>query len=254
MRKVRLLLSSFVLVLLVAACGTARLPEPNVSQLALSISPDAVRDGEIGVPYTFTLRAIDVRANTDQVTFSWSFAGGGNGKQKVAVVDGAASLDVTQAYAEAGVYALAVAVNGRREAAAKTAILAVGGAEPERDVTLASCGDWVTSKSGAYGVTIDRWDISSVPAGAVFDLKYDTISIPDKMLIDYPGATAVHDTGWRGDAEYNGAEYYPGGVVGGAVGTVNAVFTKGTANEFSVTVLGPDPKTKWSYEVRCRID
>lgn len=243
-----------LLLLLLGACSTTApaTPQGHRPRLALTVTPDYLRDGEVGTPYTFTLRATGFRDGDETATFKWNFAGGSTGEQEVTVVDGAARLDITQSYAEAGVYALVAVVESAGRSATASAIVSIGGATPEREVVLASCGDWVSQKAGSYGVTIDRWDISAVPVGAVFDIKFDTFGIPDRILVVKPDGTLAHDTGWRGDARYDGDALYPGGVVGPKTGEVPSVFKKTGGNSFTIQVLGPDPRTLWNYEVRCR--
>lgn len=254
MKRITIVGPFTVLLLLLAACSTTAptTPERHRPRLTLTVSPDYLRDGLVDTPYTFTLQATGFREADEVTTFKWNFAGGSTGEQEVDIVGGVAKIDISQSYSEAGVYALVAAVENSGRSATASAILSIGGATPERDVKIESCGDWVSQKSGSYGVTIDRWDISSVPAGAVFDIKFDTVGIPDRILVIKPDGTLAHDTGWRGDARYDGEALYPGGVVGPKQGEVPNVFKKTGGNTFTIEVLGPDPRTLWSYEVRCR--
>lgn len=250
--KTALLLS---LVLLIGACSSQQEgvpPEGNRPRLSLTVTPAYLSDGELDTPYTFTLQAKGVLADVQYVTFTWNFAGGSTGSTDVLVENGTASLAVTQAYSEAGVYGLVAAVEGGGRTATTSAIISVGGATAERPAVLGACGEWVTMTQGAYGVTIDRWDISALPKGAILDLKFDTVGIPDRIIVEYPDGTVAHDTGWRGDAKHNGDPLYPGGVTGPKTGEVSSVFTKANQNLFEVTVIGPDPRTLWNYKVRCR--
>lgn len=253
-RRLTATLLTGLTIALLAACGA---PEPvketSRTPMGLTINPNVVKAGEVGTSYTFTLNATGLKGRSELATFKWSFSGGASGELEVAVENGAATLDVAQAFDAAGVYGLVASVDTGARAATASAVISIGEAAPEREAELTTCGDWVTKQQGAYGVTIDRWDVSSVPVGAVFDLKFDTVGIPDRILIEYPSGTYAHDTGWRGDAKHDGDALYPGGVVGGATGEARAIFTKGSENEFTATVFGPDVKTRWSYEVRCRV-
>lgn len=245
-----------LLLALLGACSTPEVVQDagGRTPMQLTVTPGYIRDGKIGEEYTFTLSATGLKGrSSNTATFKWSFSGGAQGEREVTFEDGKASTQVTQAFSEAGVYGLVAAVETDARAATGAAVISIGGAVPEREAELATCGDWVSKKEGAYGVTVDRWDISSVPAGAVFDLKFDTIGIPDRLVVEYPNERISADTGWRGDSKHDGGPLYPGGVVGGTTGEVRGMFAKGTDDSFTVTVFGPDTRTRWNYEVRCRI-
>jgi hypothetical protein len=120
-----------------------------------------------------------------------------------------------------------------------------------RDKTLGVCDVWSAAQSGGYGTTVDNWDISTIPANATFDIKFDAESIPDKFTVEYAGATKL-DTGWRGSSSYNGDPLYPGGVISPGSGQEDNIFTHSSTDSFRVTVLGLDQSTAWDYQVRCR--
>lgn len=122
----------------------------------------------------------------------------------------------------------------------------------ERTKELTICDVWSAAQSGGAGTTIDTWDISVIPLGASFDIRYDARSIPDKFVVQYPGTTVVLDTGWRGSSSYQGDPNYPGGIAGPGQGEVSNIFTRGSQTTFRVTVTGPDPSTIWDYRIRCR--
>lgn len=248
--KLGILASLFALL---AACSAPEVvKESSRTPMSLSITPGFLRNGDVNTPYTFTLQGAGLKGRSEQATFKWSFSGGAAGEEVVTVVDGKASVNVQQSFAAAGVYGLVASVETGTRAATSAAVVSIGDATPEREAELASCGDWVSKKEGAYGVTIDRWDISAIPAGAVFDIKFDTISIPDRIVVEYPDGAITYDSGWRGAAKYDGGPLYPGGVIGSATGEASGIFTKAGQDEFTVTVFGPDLNTKWSYEIQCR--
>jgi len=157
------LLAGLTLTLL-AACGA---PEPvketSRTPMGLTINPNVVNGGEVGTSYSFTLNATGLKGRSELATFKWSFSGGASGEREVAIENGAATLDVAQAFDAAGVYGLVASVDTGARAATASAVISIGEAAPEREAELTTCGDWVTKQQGAYGVTIDRWDVSSAP-------------------------------------------------------------------------------------------
>lgn len=135
-----------------------------------------------------------------------------------------------------------------------TLVLLILGDEVDvRDRVLNTCDVWSASQSGGYGTTVDNWDISGIPAGAVFDFRFNAYSVPDKFIVEYPPGTLRLDTGWRGDSRYDGDPNYPGGIAGPGQGQEDAIFVRGTPGSFKVTVMGPDPHTWWDYSIRCRL-
>jgi hypothetical protein len=124
----------------------------------------------------------------------------------------------------------------------------------ERDFAIDACDKWMAAKSGGVGVTIDTWDISALPANARFDISFNAYSVPDKFVVEYPSGSEMLDTGWRGVQSYVDAkpELYPGGLSGGGSGRASAIFTRGSADAFTVTVNGPEADTAWDYQVRAR--
>jgi hypothetical protein len=128
-----------------------------------------------------------------------------------------------------------------------------GEVEKELDV----CGTWSASQSGGFGVTVDTWDISEIPVGSSFDIRFDALNQPDKYVVEYPVGNQVYDSGWRGlQSVYNNAsrypEFQPEGVVGPGQGQEDDIFVKGAQNSFRVVVTGPQAGTIWYYDIRCR--
>lgn len=115
------------------------------------------------------------------------------------------------------------------------------------------CEVWSASSSGGYGTTVDEWDISELPRGAHFDLKFNTYRVPDRITIYYQGST-VYDSGWRGQESYvdNNPHLYPGGLSGPGEGQMQGIFTKDVNDTFTVTVYGPESSTKWNYQMKAR--
>ena len=113
-----------------------------------------------------------------------------------------------------------VAFNGGQRAIEELFIKISGAAEEARDFELNGCDTWSVASSGGAGTTTDIWDITdeNIPRGAVFDIRYDTFFIPDRIAVFYPGDTPVLDTGWRGASNYEGNPLYPGGISGPGVG------------------------------------
>jgi hypothetical protein len=114
-------------------------------------------------------------------------------------------------------------------------------------------GTWRAANSGGYGVTNDTWDISMLPDGVTFDIRFDAQTVPDKFLIEYVSQTYL-DTGWRGASSYQGKPSYPGGIKGPGRGQVDNIFLKTPGNNtFQATVIGGEPGTAWGYDIRARI-
>ncbi|MCH8549543.1 MAG: hypothetical protein LAT80_11765 [Balneolaceae bacterium] len=126
------------------------------------------------------------------------------------------------------------------------------GINVEREYSLEVCDTWSVSNSGGAQGTLDRWDISAIPEGAVFDIRYDARSVPDRYEVDYPLGNRVLDTGWRGSQRYAGSRY-PGGIRGQGRGTSSDIFQKRGVNQFVVRVFGGASGTLWDYQIRCRI-
>ena len=120
-----------------------------------------------------------------------------------------------------------------------------------RDQSLGVCDVWSAAQSGGYGTTVDNWDISAIPSNAIFDIKFDAKSIPDKFTVEYAGSTKL-DTGWRGSSSYNGDPLYPGGISGPGAGQTDNIFIRSSQDSFRVTVFGPGSGTSWNYQIRCR--
>jgi len=120
-----------------------------------------------------------------------------------------------------------------------------------RDKTLNTCDVWSAAQSGGSGTTVDNWNISTIPANATFDIKFDAESIPDEFTVEYAGSIKI-ETGWRGSSSYNGDPLYPGGISGPGAGQADNIFTRSSLDSFRVTVFGPENGTSWDYQVRCR--
>jgi hypothetical protein len=120
-----------------------------------------------------------------------------------------------------------------------------------RDFALGACDAWSVSNSGGAEGTVDVWDIRSIPYGAVFDLRFDARSEPDRYRISYAGAQ-VYDSGWRGASHYGNDARFDGGIAGPGRGEALDLFVKRGQSSFTVTVVGGTSSTVWDYRVRCR--
>ena len=122
------------------------------------------------------------------VKFMWSFGVGRSGagrSDSIPARDGQARVSASQSYTTSGAYGLVVDL---REATtnkvlAKASVSVTIGRTRERDYHLHSCGDWKAAQRGGDGVTIDNWHMNTtaIPEGAVIDVKYHALEIPDKV-------------------------------------------------------------------------
>jgi hypothetical protein len=221
----------------------------------LTIAPANLPDGRVNVEYSFTLTAERIPATVANVTFEWTFGDGtATGSRMASVVNGRASTVIRHTYTRESIYGLvAVVRDGTVTLAQRNAVITIGQPVVRPPVVHDACGVWRAATAGGYGATVDNWDISAIPRGAVFDIRFNAYSIPDKFIVEYPAGSMVLDTGWRGSSAYAGNPLYPGGIAGPGLGEVLDIFTRATVNSFRVTVIGPDPGTSWNYEIRCRI-
>lgn len=223
----------------------------------LTVSSPALTDAEAGEDYLFEFEA----ANLDdfsEVVFEWTFGTGASdatGTEQISVTGGEASHDVSYNYPNEGMFALVVVVEDTdgNVIVDKNVTVTVGEAE-ERDYDLDVCDEWKAANDGGQGVTVDNWDISMLPDGAEFDIRFDAYNIPDKFVVTYDGSVVL-DTGWRGSSTYDGDSMYPGGIEGPGAGQEDGIFTKvAGVDTFEVTVYGPQSGTAWEYDVRARCD
>lgn len=122
----------------------------------------------------------------------------------------------------------------------------------KRDDVLDKCNTWKQAQSGGYLGTKDTWDISSMPVGSIFDIRFDALSVPDRYVVQYPPDSVVFDSGWRGSQSRldQKPQLYPGGLSGPGKGEKMGLFSKGSSNSMVVIVYGPEEGTRWHYEVR----
>lgn len=220
----------------------------------LDIVPSFLR-GDLDIEYPFTIQATGLPSNVSQVTFQWNFGDGSEtalGEQTVAVQGGKADVTVFHRFVQEGSFGVFAVVQAAGQTLASGSSMVVIGQVPENEYDLTICNIWQASGSGGSAGTVDTWDISAIPKGAVFDLSFNAYSIPDIFLVDYPEGMQVLETGWRGDPEYEGNPRYPGGISGPGYGEVSGLFTKGKSDFFVVRVIGGEPGTAWDYSVICR--
>ena len=221
----------------------------------IDITPFGLSNGVVGSPYSFTFVAKNLPASISTAKISWNFGDGSStatGMNTVSVSSGQASTTASHTYTVNGVYALTVSaldVSGKSLAENAT-VVAIGGGGNATTIVLDACGTWMAAKQGGAGATVNNWDISTIPAGSLFDFKYDAQSIPDRFEVTYMGVTKL-STGWRGSSSYDGDPLYPGGIQGPGAGESDRIFAKSTSNTFTVSVFGGGPGTIWDYDVRC---
>ncbi|HRU78595.1 MAG TPA: hypothetical protein P5214_09410 [Rectinema sp.] len=231
--------------------------EVSTPSSTVTVDPSTVTNGTVGQTYSFTVTADNIPSGVSQVTFNYSFGDGsatGTGSQTATVSNHSASITISHAYSAASAYGLTVAVSdGSTTLATGYASVIIGQINPGNDYDLTVLDTWSAANSGGYGITVDTWDISQLPAGCVFDMQFDAYSIPDKFIVEYPDGHTAKDTGWRGDSWYEGDPLYPGGIAGTGAGQIDSMFTKGSQQHFKITVIGPDAGTAWEYSIRARM-
>ncbi len=223
--------------------------------VALSINPSGISAGEVGVSYDFNLNGRRIPPNVQEVTFDYTWGDGNTGSAE-AVVDqnGEARTTISHAYGADGAYGIVVTLSGGGDRlATRNALVTIGNVR-ERQAELNICDVWKAAQQGGQGVTVDNWDITDIPLGAVFDMRFNAYSIPDKFIVEYPAGSVVLDTGWRGASSYEGRPLYPGGIAGPGSGQVDGFFTRSVVDDFKVTAIGPQSGTAWRYDIRCRIE
>lgn len=121
----------------------------------------------------------------------------------------------------------------------------------DREDAIERCNEWYESGSGGAGTTRTNYDISMLPVGASFDMRFNAYGIPDRFIVEYEGAE-VYNSGWRGNPNRAASkpDLYPGGVSGPGSGSVMGMFAKNQENHFTVTVIGPESGTAWEYAIR----
>jgi hypothetical protein len=205
-------------------------PTVVISPASVRIAPDEVQ--------TFTASVVGI---DDQSVTWFAFPAGGT----LTLVD---DTTVTFSASAPGDFTLTATSNADASIFGTATIAVVEEREQELDI----CEVWSVSNAGGVGTTVDNWDISEIPAGAVFDIRFDAFSIPDKFIVSYAG-TEYLDTGWRGSSSYEGDPRYPGGIAGPGQGEVLDIFSKASTDTFEVTVIGVQSGTAWNYQVRCRV-
>ena len=189
----------------------------KVAGTTLVVDPPGLTAAEVSVPYTFRFIADDIPEGVDvkftvRLTWSsspstsdlfswfllpplmkWTFGVGNSGtgaSDTISAIDGRASASASQVYALNGTWGLVVDLRDADTGAilAQNSVAVAVGRSQERTFALLSCGDdrWSNAYDTGEGVTVDTWDVSAIPIGAVFDVTYQAYKIPDKFLVDYP--------------------------------------------------------------------
>lgn len=102
-----------------------------------------------------------------------------------------------------------------------------------------------------------RYSVNLGPTTGTVTLSYDTVNIPDKIIIYYNGAKVV-DTGYRGASSYQSQlndalasrGLPPETIAGGAIGSTT--FNKNASiNSCQIEVWAPLESTAWQVTVSC---
>lgn len=219
----------------------------------ITIDPASITNGILNQTYTFTLNAVNLPANLNMVTFNWNFGDAETGSISETVSNGAATTTINHSYSTSSAFGMVVTISdGATTLATAYASVLIGIATAGTDYDLTVLDQWIAANTGYYGITTDTWDISTLPAGCVFDLLFDAYSMPDKFIVEYPDGTVVYNSGWRGDSYYAGPTY-PGGIAGPGSGEQLAMFAKGTQQSFKITIIGGEPGTSWEYSIKARM-
>jgi hypothetical protein len=224
----------------------------------IAVSPREIVNGGKDIPYQFTVKVLHmvVKDRTNQFDLEWNFGDGTAGQKGITAHRSPHTESLTHAYRNAGAYGALFQATFSSRKASQVVPVYIELPKNENNYNLNICDVWRAANSGGYGVTEDLWDISVIrpPSGqkAVFDISFNTYSIPDRIFVYYPPGNLVLDTGWRGDPSYQGNPLYPGGIAGPGRGQFDNIFEKGSVDQFKVVVVGPDRGTLWTYSVRCR--
>jgi hypothetical protein len=224
----------------------------------LLVTPTEISNGKKDEPYTFQLKVLHIlrKGGRDKLTLSWNFGDGAAGQRDIIPTRSPHTESLTHAYSNAGAYGALFQVASVSGRASQVVPVYIELPKNENEYNLNICDVWRAANSGGYGITEDLWDISVIrpPSGqkVVFDISFNTYSIPDRIFVYYPPGNLVLDTGWRGDPSYEGDPLYPGGIAGPGIGQFDNIFEKGSVDQFKVVVVGPDRDTAWTYSVRCR--
>jgi hypothetical protein len=226
----------------------------DIEGVVVAIDPPVLQ-GEVDTSYAFSFTAVGLPVSLANVVFEWNLGSGvgATGSQIVEVRAGKATWTVQHTYPATGAFGVFLAVRDEANRLGNATAVVRIGEVPDRDEDLTACETWKVSGSGGFGVTVDAWDISTIPAGALFDISYDALNVPDTFVVEYPSNSVVLDTGWRGSSNYDGNPNYPGGVTSPGEGRKSGMFTKTGIQSFKVTVLGGQPGTVWNYSIRCRV-
>ena len=236
--------------------GTRTIRRTTVPNLL--VTPTEISNGERDVPYTFQVKVLHIlrAGGRDNLTLAWNFGDGTAGQRSFTATRSPHEETLTHAYSAPGAYGALFQVASVSGRASQVVPVYIELPKNENNYTLNVCDVWRAANSGGYGITEDLWDISVIrpPAGqkAVFDISFDTYSIPDRIFVYYPPGNLILDTGWRGSSYYDGDPLYPGGIAGPGRGQFDEIFVKGSVDQFKVVVVGPDQGTAWDYSVRCR--
>jgi len=241
----------------------------QIAGTTLTIDPPGMTNAQLNVKHPVSFTADDIPIGVNEVKLLiWSFEVGGSSIYgfDIPVTNGTIIRNFIQTYNANGAYGLIAQL---RDISTDTFLVqssatVIAGPTKERKYTLQSCNaDWVTggedlanelntSQEGDEGATIDNWNVTAVPHGSVFDVRYNAWSDPEKFLVEYPIGNEVLDIDWHRSSKYN---FQSGNTVH------RNIFSKLSQDTFRVTPIGESLENAnevvkyevLKYEVRCRI-
>lgn len=157
--------------------GSSQVPDSPTNEptdeITLYISQPGHSNGLPGTSYAFEFEDDDIPSSVTEVLFTWAFGDGTTGSARATVVDGRARINSTKSYSTDGAYGLVADVKNGNAVVTKKAVIVLIGQDRSRSSTLTSCDGWSAAQSGGTVATTDNWDITAIPAGAVFDFDFE---------------------------------------------------------------------------------
>lgn len=219
--------------------------------------PAIIDKGTVNKPYTFTLRATGLSADLTTAKLTFAFGDGTADSIDVPVSNGQANHVVSHSYSgDNNAYNLGSSISdayGNILAEAK-GIVKIGTVKME-NYDLDVCSYWKVAKRGERGVQEDVWNVSIIPKGALFYVKFNMFGNPDRIELEYPVGQEVYNSGWRGSQKFvtEKPNLFPGGLKGPGQGAGYQIFAKTDADSFKATIRAPNTGTEWLYSVICHV-
>jgi hypothetical protein len=231
----------------------------NLVEREMTVTPSSLTDGETATDYDFVITLTGFDSSITSIDVDWNFGDGSSDATGSYTLTNTGSccsysIIITHSYSSESMFGLTVsASDGTDVLETAYASVTIGTVVPRPPETLSVLDQWTAADSGGYGLTVDNWDVSVLPAGALIDIDYDAYSMPDKFIIEYPIGTVVYNSGWRGDSSYDGSSTYPGGVVSPGYNQVDGLFSViNGVDSFKITTIGGESGTAWEYSMRAR--